>query len=88
MTGIPLALSDDMRQFALAFQRTAKQVDTWVTFDPNLRSSLWPSTEVMVETVNEFAIQSDIVFPGLLEGEILTVFHVLKTSQHSTSSKA
>jgi 2-dehydro-3-deoxygluconokinase len=74
MTGIPLALSDDMRQFALAFQRTAKQVDTWVTFDPNLRSSLWPSTEVMVETVNEFAIQSDIVFPGLLEGEILTGF--------------
>lgn len=42
-----------------------------ITFDPNLRPSLWPSTEVMAETINELAGYADIVLPGVAEGKTL-----------------
>jgi len=43
-----------------------------ISFDPNLRPSLWPSREVMVEKLNALAVKANWVLPGLAEGRILT----------------
>jgi 2-dehydro-3-deoxygluconokinase len=43
-----------------------------VSFDPNLRPSLWPSGAVMRETLNALAARCDWVLPGLAEGRLLT----------------
>jgi 2-dehydro-3-deoxygluconokinase len=74
MTGIPLALSHSMREFAKYAQSFMKKEGKTVSFDPNLRISLWHSQEEMIKTINEFAFESDFVLPGIHEGEILTGF--------------
>ncbi len=71
-TGIFLALSKTTLEAATYFKNTAKENGVTVTFDPNLRESLWESREVMVKTINEFAKGCDYVLPGISEGEILT----------------
>jgi 2-dehydro-3-deoxygluconokinase len=43
-----------------------------VSFDPNLRPSLWPSIEAMRAGINALAAQADWVLPGLEEGRVLT----------------
>ncbi|MEP6964973.1 MAG: PfkB family carbohydrate kinase, partial [Polaromonas sp.] len=43
-----------------------------VSFDPNLRPTLWASLELMRESVNDLATRADWVLPGLEEGLILT----------------
>ncbi|MFB5191239.1 sugar kinase [Alicyclobacillus fastidiosus] len=72
MTGIPLALSTETLNFAEQFIAAAKAAKKRLTFDPNLRPSLWPSAQQMVETINSFAAMADIVLPGLAEGRTLT----------------
>ncbi|QSO47325.1 sugar kinase [Alicyclobacillus mengziensis] len=72
VTGIPLALSADAREAEFALIKKAKEQGIRVSFDPNLRPSLWPDIETMVETVNQAAALCDIVFPGVGEGAILT----------------
>ncbi|MFB9769265.1 sugar kinase [Lactiplantibacillus modestisalitolerans] len=42
-----------------------------VTFDPNLRPTLWSSREKMIKTINGLAARADVVLPGITEGEIL-----------------
>lgn len=42
-----------------------------VTFDPNLRPSLWESQAMMIQTINDLARNSNIVLPGINEGQIL-----------------
>ncbi|MCM3363362.1 sugar kinase [Niallia sp. MER TA 168] len=74
MTGIPLALSSDTRNFAKHalsfFKNNAKKV----SFDPNLRPKLWKTEKEMVDTINFFAKQANYVLPGLEEGIKLTGF--------------
>ncbi|MFC4802243.1 sugar kinase [Neobacillus sp. GCM10023253] len=72
MTGIPLALSLETRNFARHALSFLKNNGKTVSFDPNLRPSLWLSQEEMVRVINEAAIGADYVFPGIAEGEILT----------------
>ncbi|QSO51274.1 sugar kinase [Alicyclobacillus curvatus] len=72
VTGIPLALSTDAREAEFALIKKAKERGIRVSFDPNLRPSLWPDTETMVETVNRAAALCDIILPGIGEGAILT----------------
>ena len=43
-----------------------------VSFDPNLRPALWPSRDVMRDTLNALAEGCDTVLPGQAEGELLT----------------
>lgn len=43
-----------------------------VSFDPNLRPSLWPNLQTMVQEINALAIKADWVLPGLEEGRLLT----------------
>jgi 2-dehydro-3-deoxygluconokinase len=43
-----------------------------ISFDPNLRPTLWPSEDRMRECINQLAFAADWVFPGLAEGRLLT----------------
>jgi 2-dehydro-3-deoxygluconokinase len=72
MTGIPLALSEETRNFAKHVQSFMKKNGRTVSFDTNLRPALWKSKAEMIERINEVAFGSDYVLPGITEGEILT----------------
>ncbi|PRO86895.1 2-dehydro-3-deoxygluconokinase [Lactiplantibacillus pentosus] len=48
-----------------------RQHDIPITFDPNLRPTLWSDTETMVRTINGLAAQADVILPGIHEGEVL-----------------
>jgi 2-dehydro-3-deoxygluconokinase len=43
-----------------------------ISFDPNLRPTLWPSREAMAESLNALAALADWVLPGVTEGLTLT----------------
>jgi 2-dehydro-3-deoxygluconokinase len=43
-----------------------------VSFDPNLRPTLWASPELMREAINDLVTRADWVLPGLEEGRFLT----------------
>jgi 2-dehydro-3-deoxygluconokinase len=72
VTGIAAALSDDVMDLSRHAMRVMRAAGRTVSFDPNLRPSLWPSRRVMVERINELACMADWVLPGLSEGRILT----------------
>ena len=71
VTGILPALSLDCRLATIRLMERAKAANITISFDPNLRPSLWESKEVMVATLNELAALSDIVLPGVEEGMTL-----------------
>ena len=71
-TGVFPALSDscfETAQRSLALMRAAGRT---ISFDPNLRPTLWPTPERMREAINGLAAQSDWVLPGIEEGRFLT----------------
>lgn len=72
MTGIPLAVSGSFRSFARQALAFMKENGKTVSFDPNLRPSLWPSVHEMIRQVNQSAFQCDWVLPGIREGAVLT----------------
>lgn len=72
MTGVFPALSARAGAFAEHSLDAARASRATISFDPNLRPSLWPDRETMVEVVNNLALRSDWVLPGLAEGELLT----------------
>ena len=43
-----------------------------VSFDPNLRPTLWATPELMRASINDLATRADWVLPGLEEGRLLT----------------
>lgn len=71
MSGIFPAISETAEEtFRTLLKRLVDQ-KILITFDPNLRPSLWSSQEKMIATINELAGSADIVMPGVGEGEIL-----------------
>jgi len=68
MTGILPALSLDCRAATKRLMERAKSAGITVSFDPNLRPTLWESKEVMAETLNDLAKLADVVLPGIEEG--------------------
>ncbi|NGN92444.1 sugar kinase [Nocardioides sp. KC13] len=72
LTGIPLAISETARDFAFQAVAAARAGGASVSFDPNLRPSLWASEQEMVAVVNEVAALADWVLPGVEEGRVLT----------------
>lgn len=72
VTGIPPALSESCRKATYRLIEKARQHGAFITFDPNLRPSLWESQEIMVRVINELAAYSDMILPGISEGIILT----------------
>ncbi len=71
-TGITPALSESALELTRHLMQTAQESGVSVSFDPNLRPSLWPSEAVMRDTLNELARHADYVLPGLSEGRLLT----------------
>ena len=71
MTGIFPALSETTLDAAERLLERGREQGLTVSFDPNLRPQLWPSQEVMVQTLNRLARGVDTFLPGTKEGEIL-----------------
>ncbi|MBM6615173.1 sugar kinase [Desemzia sp. RIT804] len=72
VTGIPPALSLSAREAIFYLMKKAKENNCTITFDPNLRLSLWEDKATMVKVLNELASYADIVLPGIKEGKTLT----------------
>ncbi|MGA9174184.1 MAG: sugar kinase, partial [Thermoactinomyces sp.] len=72
LTGIPPALSSTMRAVSEHVLAVMREHGRTISFDPNLRPSLWKSEAEMVGEINRLAIRADWVLPGIAEGEILT----------------
>jgi len=71
-TGIFAALSENCLAASVASMQAMRQQGKTVSFDPNLRPSLWASESLMRKTINSLAFQADWVLPGLEEGKLLT----------------
>lgn len=72
LSGVAAAVSPALRRVVQGLATQARRLGQPVSFDPNLRPSLWPSPAEMVATLNALAAQADLVLPGVAEGEILT----------------
>jgi 2-dehydro-3-deoxygluconokinase len=72
LTGVAPAISDSSRELAFLLAREMRAAGKTISFDPNLRPTLWPSRAAMVEGLNALAELADWVLPGIGEGEILT----------------
>ncbi len=71
-TGITPALSPAARELVAHAMLTLRAAGRSVSFDPNLRPSLWPDTATMRDTLNDLARHADWVLPGIAEGQLLT----------------
>ena len=74
-TGITPALSPAARELVAHAMQTLRAAGRSVSFDPNLRPSLWPDPATMRDTLNDLATRADWVLPGLDEGRLLTGQH-------------
>ncbi|MDQ0704285.1 dehydrogluconokinase [Pseudomonas sp. W3I7] len=73
-TGIPPALSEATRELSVELMTQMRKAGRSVSFDPNLRPSLWASQAQMIREINALAALADWVLPGLGEGRLLTGF--------------
>jgi 2-dehydro-3-deoxygluconokinase len=71
-TGVFAALSPTTLAAAVAAMDAVRAAGRTISFDPNLRPTLWPSTEAMRAAINDLAARADWVLPGIEEGLILT----------------
>jgi dehydrogluconokinase len=73
-TGIPPALSETARHMSFELMTRMRDAGRSVSFDPNLRPSLWASEQQMISEINRLAALAHWVLPGLSEGRLLTGF--------------
>lgn len=71
-TGVFAALSDNCHATARHGMQLMRAAGRSISFDPNLRPSLWPSPQHMREAINGLAALADWVLPGIEEGRFLT----------------
>ena len=71
VTGVFPALSAGSLATTREAIRIAKDAGRTISFDPNLRPTLWASQETMRDTLNDLANGCDTVLPGVGEGMIL-----------------
>lgn len=72
LTGIAAAISENCLNACKRAKALAKKHGMKVSFDPNIRPSLWKSKEEMQRVLNKLAADCDYVLPGIEEGKILT----------------
>lgn len=72
LTGVAPAISASSCELAFHLAREMRAAGKSISFDPNLRPTLWPSAAEMASTLNALAALSDWVLPGLSEGQQLT----------------
>jgi dehydrogluconokinase len=71
-TGVFPALSDNCLATARRSMESMRAHGRTISFDPNLRPTLWPSPEHMRGAINALAGLADWVLPGIEEGRFLT----------------
>jgi 2-dehydro-3-deoxygluconokinase len=71
-TGVFAALSPNCLAAAHRTIDVAREAGRTISFDPNLRPTLWPGVEAMRKEINALAMRADWVLPGLEEGRLLT----------------
>ena len=71
-TGVFAAISTTSLQAAIKTMDVMRAAGRTISFDPNLRPTLWASTEVMRTAINDLAARADWVLPGIEEGLLLT----------------
>ncbi|VWX62708.1 Glyoxylate/hydroxypyruvate reductase B (modular protein) [Burkholderiales bacterium 8X] len=71
-TGVFAAISDTSLQAALKCMEVMRAAGRTISFDTNLRPTLWSSTGEMRRWINELASRADWVMPGIEEGLLLT----------------
>ncbi|HGN1704500.1 TPA: sugar kinase [Providencia rettgeri] len=74
LSGVAAALSATSYQLSLYAAKWMRNAGKTLSFDPNLRPSLWRSEQEMISQLNQLAFQANWVLPGLKEGKILTGF--------------
>lgn len=74
-TGVFAAVSDTTLPTALRTLEIMRTAGRSISFDPNLRPTLWASPERMRECINDLAGRADWVLPGMEEGRLLTGEH-------------
>jgi len=72
LTGVAPAISATSRELAFHMAREMRAAGKSISFDPNLRPTLWPSREAMADALNALAELADWVLPGVNEGLTLT----------------
>jgi 2-dehydro-3-deoxygluconokinase len=73
-TGVSAALSGANMEFAQHVMGEMAKSNRTISFDPNLRPTLWRSETLMTRAINDLAARADWILPGLAEGAILTGF--------------
>lgn len=71
-TGVFAAVSADSFQASLQTMRLMREAGRTVSFDTNLRPTLWASENAMRSGIHQLAALADWVLPGLEEGRLLT----------------
>ncbi|TMV08467.1 sugar kinase [Ruegeria sediminis] len=71
LSGITQAISADARATGFAAIDAAREAGVRVSYDPNLRLSLWPLEEAR-ETIHRAMERVDIALPGLEDARLLT----------------
>lgn len=71
-TGVFAALSTSTLPAARKTMDLMRAAGRSVSFDPNLRPTLWRSLDHMRASINDLATRADWVLPGLEEGRLLT----------------
>lgn len=71
LSGIFPALSPTALEVFRTFNKRLNDAHILTVFDPNLRPALWESKAEMVNVINSLSKMSQIVLPGINEGEIL-----------------
>lgn len=80
ITGIPPALSESAREATFQLIKRAKENNIYLSFDPNLRPSLWNNKAEMIRVINDIASKVDMILPGINECKLLTGKEGLKDS--------
>ncbi|HEY3047487.1 MAG TPA: sugar kinase [Polaromonas sp.] len=71
-TGVFAAISASTLPAARKTMDLMRAAGRSVSFDPNLRPTLWATPELMRESINDLATRADWVLPGMEEGRFLT----------------
>ncbi|NYT38230.1 sugar kinase [Allopusillimonas soli] len=71
-TGVFAAISGNCMEVARQTMSMMRKSGGIVSFDPNLRPTLWASTAHMRQGINALAADADWIFPGIEEGRLLT----------------
>ena len=71
-TGVFAAISESTLPAARKTMELMRAAGRSVSFDPNLRPTLWATPALMRRSINDLASRADWVLPGLEEGHFLT----------------